>query len=500
MNIKEFFKPTLEKIIIFLIIFTFFPWPRQIYITPRFYTSFLFYGPIRVAEILSVPLELGHHFGSTAIMFSTLFSPVMRSIFLNLLLVVILSYLLSCLISLKTNFLKPTKIKVILSFVSLFIFFIAPLVLFLSRGIYNEKAMAINILLPLVIFSFFYLIYSSFQKHPIISTIVSTIVLIIIASLIVYFVVLPNLPKKMPQSAFDNSCSVDDDCVLTRVVYDKNNCCHSCGYEAVNKKAASFRESWQLKNCQGVTWSSCPMFNCALSWVKPVCRDQKCLSIPVSEITDCKENDNCIYYLATEIKKDIEICKEIKNELQAKSCFDYFDIKKCDLIDDFVGKYQCKARIAGIYKDPSLCSDDNIDDIQNSCLWSVAQDLKDPSICEMRQTKTGCTIGDLISCISLVASSNKEPQICEKLDDVWQLTCERDRDKGMSDYCRSRFNDYCEQTVYGENRFKIRKAECIIDSAAKIEDCNEIIKIDFILFNEDSENWYLVKDCQNQFK
>lgn len=164
MNIKEFLKPNLGKIIIFLILFTLFPWPRQIYVTPRFYTTFLFYGPIKVAEILSIPLQLGVHYTSRDVMLSRLFSPVMRSVFLNLLLVLILSYLLSCLISIKTNFLRPTKIKTVLSFIFLVVSFIALPILFLSRGIYNEKALTFNILVPLVVFNIFYLIYSLAEK------------------------------------------------------------------------------------------------------------------------------------------------------------------------------------------------------------------------------------------------------------------------------------------------------------------------------------------------
>lgn len=163
MNLKEFLKPNLEKIILLLIIFTFLPWPRQIYITPGFFISFLFYGPITLAEILSIPLQLGTRYGSPIAIFGKLFGSQMLLTYLNFIMVVVLSYLSSCFISYKTLFLKPTKTKAIISFSILAITSTGLLILFLDG--YNEKALGFNIIFPLIIFSIVYVIYSLIEKR-----------------------------------------------------------------------------------------------------------------------------------------------------------------------------------------------------------------------------------------------------------------------------------------------------------------------------------------------
>lgn len=164
MNWKEFFKPKLERIIILLIVFTFFPWPRQIYITPNFFISFLFYGPITLAKILSISLQLGTTYGASTSISGRLFSNQILLTYLNLIIVIFLSYLLSCFISHKTTFLKPTKIKSVISFSILLILFTALLILFLSRGLYNENALSLNIMVPLALFSILYVVYSLFEN------------------------------------------------------------------------------------------------------------------------------------------------------------------------------------------------------------------------------------------------------------------------------------------------------------------------------------------------
>lgn len=164
MNWKEMLKPSLEKIITLLILFTFSPWPRQIYVTPMFYTTFLFYGPVTLSEILSIPLRLGTTYGSSEAMFGRLFSNQMLSTYLMFAVFLIICYLLASLISYKTNFLKSTKTKTILSFIIFLVSFVGLLVLFISHT-YNENALAFNIIIPLVLFSLFYIIYSLIQKR-----------------------------------------------------------------------------------------------------------------------------------------------------------------------------------------------------------------------------------------------------------------------------------------------------------------------------------------------
>jgi len=163
MDWKEFFKPNLEKIILLLILFTFFPWPRQIYVTPMFHTTFLFYGPVTLSEILSIPLQLGTSYGSSEAMFGRLFSNQMLSTYLMFALFLIVCYLLASFISYKTNFLKPTKIKTRLSFGILCVSFIGLLILFVTHT-YNEKALGFNLIVPLLIFSIFYIIYSLVER------------------------------------------------------------------------------------------------------------------------------------------------------------------------------------------------------------------------------------------------------------------------------------------------------------------------------------------------
>lgn len=163
MNWKKILKPNLEKIILLLIIFTFFPWPRQIYVTPMFHTTFLFYGPVTVAEILSIPLQLGITYGSSEAMFGRLFSNQMLTTYLVFILFIIICYLVAGFISYKTKFLKPTKIKSLLSFALLFISFIGLLILFTGHT-YNEKALTLNVIGPLILFSIFYVGYSVIEK------------------------------------------------------------------------------------------------------------------------------------------------------------------------------------------------------------------------------------------------------------------------------------------------------------------------------------------------
>jgi len=163
MKWKDMLKPNLEKIIILLILFTFFPWPRQVYVTPMFHTTFLFYGPVTLSEILSIPLQLGTTYGSSEAMFGRLFSNQMLSTYLMFAVFLIVCYLVASFISYKTKFLKTTKIKTILSFVILLGSFIGLLILFISHT-YNENALGFNFIVPLIIFSIFYIIYSLVEK------------------------------------------------------------------------------------------------------------------------------------------------------------------------------------------------------------------------------------------------------------------------------------------------------------------------------------------------
>lgn len=161
MEWKKFFKPNLEKILILVIVFTFFPWPRQIYITPGFFTSFLFYGPITLSEILSILLQINNPYGSVL---PRLFSNYMVGTYLNFTVVLVLSYLLSCFIAYKTSFFRPTKSKSIITLLILLVSFIIFLILFLPSG-YNENALSFNILISLILFSISYITYSFIQKN-----------------------------------------------------------------------------------------------------------------------------------------------------------------------------------------------------------------------------------------------------------------------------------------------------------------------------------------------
>ena len=163
MEWKEILKPNLEKIILLLILFTFFPWPRQIYVTPMFHTTFLFYGPVTLSEILSIPLQLGITYGSSEAMFGRLFSNQMLSAYLIFALFLIVCYLLSAFISHKTNFLKPTRRKTILSFTLLGISFLGLLMLFTTHT-YNKNALSYNLIIPLILFGIFYMIYSLIER------------------------------------------------------------------------------------------------------------------------------------------------------------------------------------------------------------------------------------------------------------------------------------------------------------------------------------------------
>jgi hypothetical protein len=82
---KELFKPTLGKIIMCVILFTFFPWPMSNYVGHhRFVTSYLLTGPVLLAELVNIPLQWGHHYGSTGVMIRSviggLFSDQARSV------------------------------------------------------------------------------------------------------------------------------------------------------------------------------------------------------------------------------------------------------------------------------------------------------------------------------------------------------------------------------------------------------------------------------------
>lgn len=165
MDWKEFLKPNWEKAIIFLIVFTFFPWPRQIYVTPMFFTTFLFYGPVAISLILSIVFQADTSFGSLEGMLGRLFSGQLLFVYANLIAVIVLSYLAACFVSHKTSFLRPTKTKAILSFAVLLVSFALILATLVSRDIFNENAMTAIVLGPLFLFSIFYLLYSLIKKR-----------------------------------------------------------------------------------------------------------------------------------------------------------------------------------------------------------------------------------------------------------------------------------------------------------------------------------------------
>ncbi|MCX6796600.1 MAG: hypothetical protein NTW06_03840 [Candidatus Falkowbacteria bacterium] len=158
-------KPSIEKVVIFLILFTFLPWPREIYITPSFHLTFLFYGPVTLSEILSIPLQLGDHYASPEYMYGRLFSGQMIRIYCSFFLFLITCCFFSIFLSNKTIFFKATKIKTLLSFLILFLFFSGLLFFLLATDRYdNNNALALNIVIPLFLFSIFYIFYSTFQK------------------------------------------------------------------------------------------------------------------------------------------------------------------------------------------------------------------------------------------------------------------------------------------------------------------------------------------------
>ena len=152
---KEFFKPSLEKIIIFLIVFTVLPWPREIYATPSFFTTFLFYGPVTLSEILVELIPTPY--------LPKLLSGRMLEMYPVFIAFILSSCLVSCFISYKTTFLKLTKIKSILSFAVLIISFVGLLIFLIGEG-YSDTALGFNIIIPLFLFSIFYIIYSLIEK------------------------------------------------------------------------------------------------------------------------------------------------------------------------------------------------------------------------------------------------------------------------------------------------------------------------------------------------
>lgn len=158
MRLTEILRPSLEKLIIFLILFTFLPWPNiswgSCQSMPNFGICgipFPFYGPASFVGISSTLLTwLGDYPHTLDGLFV-----VMLVIFL------VACYLIAGFISQKTKFLKPTKTKSILSFTLLFISFVG--LIALLRPSYDKEFTLIGII-SLTIFSVFYVVYSLAEK------------------------------------------------------------------------------------------------------------------------------------------------------------------------------------------------------------------------------------------------------------------------------------------------------------------------------------------------
>ena len=154
----EILKPNLEKLIIFLILFTFLPWPNLTMVgcqsMPNFGICgipFPFYGPAVVEGISSTILtwlgDYPHSLEGLTI--------------LSLIVFLIACYLLAGFIQYKTKLLKPTKTKSILSF-ALLLIAVAGMIFLLHPSYDKEITLICDI--SLAVFSIFYVVYSLIEK------------------------------------------------------------------------------------------------------------------------------------------------------------------------------------------------------------------------------------------------------------------------------------------------------------------------------------------------
>lgn len=157
MRLTEILRPSLEKLIIFLILFTFLPWPNISALScqslPNFGICgipFPFYGPASVVGLSSTLLTwLGDYPHTLDGSFAAMFI-----IFL------VACYLIAGIIAVKTKLLKPTKTKSISSFALLLITFVGLIILLQP----NDKGVTLIGIISLAIFSIFYMVYSLIEK------------------------------------------------------------------------------------------------------------------------------------------------------------------------------------------------------------------------------------------------------------------------------------------------------------------------------------------------
>lgn len=231
--------------------------------------------------------------------------------------------------------------------------------------------------------------------------------------------------KKMPLSAFDNSCNNDNDCVSVGSVYPRNHCCYDCGEKAINKEAEAIRESWRIAHCKSFDLEFCPKTSCYIleKWTKPVCVENKCILIKIETIEECNNDPYCIADLARE-KKDSQICETLRNMSCSQDAYAYclMDIvnnnKTCIYVDSIFKKLcsegQLNASDRKCYSALSFCSENGLRIFKAKCYAKVANSTEDcDKIPDINSTDPLDTFGrQKAQCYEKFAENRED---CEKI-------------------------------------------------------------------------------------
>jgi len=166
MDLGEILRPTISKLIVLLVVFSFFPWPYEINNGDMYsYSlSFLCYGPLTLTMLLNIPLQYHDMPNSLEIIKTKLLTPQMISLYFIFLAFVLLCYLVACIVTYKSLVFKPTPVKSIMSFLILIAALASLTYLFIGNN-YDETKLHFTIMGSFLIFDSFYILNSIIESY-----------------------------------------------------------------------------------------------------------------------------------------------------------------------------------------------------------------------------------------------------------------------------------------------------------------------------------------------